>query len=140
MATTQTADTLVAVFCIYEILIVACSVHGLPRRLMQRRAAAAALSTSGRKLSTHSARTVPATATTIQSERPCSAYRDTARGDRTSSTSTGSRTDEGCKRRLSLWNSCSWQASPCGESLLTWQVYRCRRIPSGNRSKGSVHG
>jgi hypothetical protein len=35
LATTQTVDTIVRVFSIYEILIVACSVHGLPRRLMQ---------------------------------------------------------------------------------------------------------
>jgi hypothetical protein len=35
LATTLTADTIVTVFSIYEILIVACSIHGLPGRLMQ---------------------------------------------------------------------------------------------------------
>jgi len=123
---------------IYEILIVACSVHGLPRRLMQWRAAATAPPTSGCELCP---RPVPATATAVQSKRSGSTYRHTARGNRSSFTSSNSsRANEGRKGRLSVRNSRAWQASPGRESLFTWQIYRCGRLPSGNGGKGSVHG
>jgi hypothetical protein len=45
---------------IYEILIVACSVYGLPCRFLQRRAATSACPTSGRQLSAYSNRAIPA--------------------------------------------------------------------------------
>src|SRR4029453_927559 len=48
---------------------------------MKGRAPATAPSTPGRELSPHPTRTVPATATAIQSERPCSTYRDNATRD-----------------------------------------------------------
>jgi len=140
LATTQTVDTIVTVFSIYEIFIVACSIRGLPYRFMQRRAAATTLPTSGRELCACPARTVPAAATAVQSEWPCSTHRYTARGDLGSVPASSSRADKGRKRGLSVRNSGSWQASPGRESLFTWQIYRCGRIPSGNGSKRSIHG
>src|SRR5262249_34179076 len=47
--------------------------------------------------------------------------------------------DKGGKGRLSVRNPCPRQTAPGGEPLFAWQIYRCGRIPSRDRSEGSLH-
>jgi hypothetical protein len=120
----------------YEILSVACPYHCVLRCGVLRRTATAKHSASRRTVSANRARGISSAATAIQSQRPRPAA--TARRSH-SIASTHGCADEGCKGRLSLWNSSSWQTALGGKPLFARQVRRCGRISSGNGSERSLY-
>jgi len=121
----------------YEILTLACPARRFFCCIMRGRAAATLFSARRDLLSTPNP-AIPTATTAVQSKRPCSAVRRAAGGDCAFTSSNGC-PDESCKGRLSVRHSRTWQTSFGGKPLFTWQVRRCRRIPSRNGSERSVH-
>jgi len=134
------ADTFCAAFPVYEILAVAYLARCLLSFLMQWRAAAATPPSSGRELPATADRRISASAAAVQPEwtRSASRYAPGGEGRRfPCSNGCAHKSSEG---RLSIRNSCSWQASSRRKSFFAWQIRGRGRISSRNGSEGPLYG
>src|SRR5262249_23097193 len=124
----------------YEIFNPACPPRCLLSGLMRRGAATANNPASQSvELRCHAAPRIPTAAATLQPQWPGAANGYPAAAGSIFTSAHRSAADEGGEGRLSVRNPGPRQTAPGGEPVFAWQIYRCGRIPSRDRSEGPLH-